>query len=250
MFMLRSIGLLLFTGVVFAAGTVTNDTRISSAVLGYDLQYRVYAPAGYDSLSDLPVLYLTDGPGFISEGRMPHVLDKLIADQNIGPIVAVFVDARNPDNLRDNRRNAQFLCNKEYLKFYVDELIPEIEENYPVNSSREGRAIMGLSFGGLNAACFGLFGVDTFSGLGMLSPANHPVPALLSAYAEMPLLPLKIFLSTGRPDDNTQANRKFRTVLQEKGYDMKYIEVTQDHNWDNWRPLLDDVLLYFYAREK
>ena len=63
----------------------------------------------------------------------------------------------------------------------------------------------------------------------------------------MPLLPLKIFLSTGSPNDNTKANRRFRTVLEEKGYPLKYIETQQGHNWDNWRPLIDDVLLYFYG---
>ena len=50
-------------------------------------------------------------------------------------------------------------------------------------------------------------------------------------------------------DDNTQANRSFRTVLKDKGYKMHYLEVREGHNWDNWRPLLDDVLLYFYALE-
>lgn len=247
--MIRSILLLLLAGIAFADGTVTDDIRVSSDVLGYDLQYRVYLPEDEDSRAGLPVLYLTDGPGYISQGYLPRVLDKMIAKGEIEPVVAVFVDARDPDNLRNNRRNDQFLCNRSYLEFYTNELIPEIEKNYPVTADREGRTIMGLSFGGLNAACFGLFGSDTFSGLGMQSPANHPVPNLLTAYEDMPLLPLKIFLSTGRPDDNTRANRKFRTVLQEKGYDLEYVEVSEGHNWKNWRPLLDDVLVYFYGAE-
>jgi enterochelin esterase-like enzyme len=108
---------------------------------------------------------------------------------------------------------------------------------------------MGLSFGGTNAACFGLLGHEIFSGIAMQSPANHPLPNLLPAYQEMPTLPLKIFLSTGVPDDNTRDNRRFRDVLQEKGYDMKYVEVQQGHNWDNWRPLIEDVLLYFFGTD-
>lgn len=124
---------------------------------------------------------------------------------------------------------------------------PEVEKDYPVVADRDGRTIMGLSFGGTNAACFGLLGYEVFSGIAMQSPANHPLPYLLPAYQEMPTSPLKIFLSTGVPDDNTQDNRRFRDVLQEKGYDMKYVEVRQGHNWDNWGPLLDDVLIYFYG---
>ena len=57
-----------------------------------------------------------------------------------------------------------------------------------------------------------------------------------------------MFLSTGKPNDNTTANRRFRNILQDKGYDLKYMEVRKGHNWDNWRPLIDDVLLYFYPR--
>jgi len=242
------IALLLFAaGTACANGTLTPDTRISSETLGYSLQYRVYVPQAAGSASDLPVLYITDGPGYVSQGRMQKVLDRLIESGKIEPVVAVFVDARDPDNLRTNRRNSQFLCNKDYLDFYVEELIPVVEKSWPVGRTRDHRGILGLSFGGTNAACFGLMGYETFSDIGMHSPANHPVKELLPAYEEMPLLPLKIFLSTGSPNDNTKANRRFRTVLEDKGYPMKYIETQQGHNWDNWRPLIDDVLLYFYG---
>jgi enterochelin esterase-like enzyme len=81
----------------------------------------------------------------------------------------------------------------------------------------------------------------------MHSPANHPVPALLPAYEKAPLLPLRIFLSTGNQFDNQKSNRKFRKILRDKGYPMEYIEVPYRHNWENWEPLIDDVLLYFFA---
>lgn len=245
--MTRVLLLLLLPGFVFADGAVSDNIRISSKVLGYDLQYRVYLPEDAQPESAYPVLYLTDGQGYISRGHLPMLLDKMIATGEIEPVIAVFVDPRDPDNLRNNRRNAQFLCNRDYLAFFTDELIPRIEKDYPAIAHRDGRTIMGLSFGGLNAACFGLFGYETFSNLGMQSPANHPVPKLLDVYEKMPLLPLRMFLTTGKPDDNTQANRRFRSVLKNKGYELKYIEVRQGHNWDNWQPLLDDALEFFYS---
>ncbi len=244
--MIRSLFLLLIAGTASADGTVTDDIRISSNVLGYDLQYRVYVPEAYDPANEHPVLFLTDGQNYLSRGHMSRILSSMITAGKIEPIIAVFVDPRDPDNLKSNRRNAQFLCNPDYLKFYTDELIPVIEAAYPVRTNRDGRTIMGLSFGGTNAACFGLLGYGTFSGIAMQSPANHPVQNLLPAYEELPTLPLKVFLSTGKPDDNTQANRRFRTILQDKGYDMEYVEVREGHNWENWRPLIDNVLLYFY----
>ena len=237
----------IITCPVFADGVLSDDKRIASSVLEYELQYRVYTPAGTPATSELPVLYVVDGPGYIRQGNMPMVLDALIDSGEINPLVVVFVDPRDPDNLRTNRRNSQFLCNKDYLDFYVEELIPVVEKSWPVGRTRDHRGILGLSFGATNAACFGLMGYETFSDIGMHSPANHPVKDLLPAYEEMPLLPLRMFLSTGSPNDNTQANRRFRTVLEDKGYPLKYIETQQGHNWDNWRPLIDDVLLYFYG---
>ena len=242
--------LLLTTGTAYAGGTLTSNLRIASDILSYNLQYRVYLPEGYESQEDLAVLYVVDGQSYIKQGVVPRVLNRLINAGTIEPVVVVFVDARDPDKLNDNRRNAQFFCNKDYLEFYRDELIPEIEQQYPVAKNREKRSVLGLSFGGLNSACFGLFGFDTFSGIGMQSPAYHPVPNLLSAYEKMPLLPLRIFLSTGKPDDNTAATRKLRDVLQNKGYPMEYIEVREGHNWSNWRPLIDDVLRFFYEIEE
>jgi len=35
-----------------------------------------------------------------------------------------------------------------------------------------------------------------------------------------------------------------RKLLREKGYPLKYVEVPYGHNW---KPLIDDVLLYFYG---
>lgn len=238
--------LLLLPGAAIADSTLTPDIRFSSEALGYDLQYRVYLPDGYESKENLPVLYVTDGQSYISRGRVPRVLDRLIEAGRMEPVIAVFVDPRDPDNLKHNRRNQEFTCNPDYLNFYSSELIPAIEEAYPAAPDRESRTILGLSFGGLNAACFGLMGYETFYGIGMHSPANHAVPGLLPGYRKLPVLPLNIFLSTGAPNDNTRANREFRNVLREKGYPLKYIEVQKGHNWDNWKPLIDDVLLYFY----
>ena len=245
-----SIAILLFiTGIAHAGGTLTPNQKITSDVLSYNLQYRVYLPEAYESYEDLAVLYVVDGQSYIKEGSVPRVLNRLIDSGSIEPVVVVFVDARDPEQLSNNRRNAQFFCNKLYLSFYRDELIPQIEQQYPVARDREKRSVLGLSFGGLNSACFGLLGFDTFSGIGMQSPAYHPVPKLLSAYQDMPLLPLRIFLSTGTPDDNTRATRKLRDVFKAKGYPMEYIEVREGHNWNNWRPLIDDVLRFFYEVE-
>ncbi len=228
-------------------GSLTDNLRIESTALGYSLQYRVYLPPGYEKRTALPVLYVTDGQWYIKDGKVPEVMDRLIAEKKMDPTIAVFVDNRNPDRLSENRRNRQFFCNQDYVKFYKEELIPTIDAQYPTAADRTERVVLGLSFGGLNSACFGLFASDVFEGIAMQSPATHPVPSLHAAYQSADPLPLNIFLSSGSQRDNEAQTRKFKSILEEKGYPMHYIEVPHGHNWDNWGPLIDDVLLYYFG---
>jgi len=221
-----------------------------SDALGYSLQYRVYLPAGHESMSDLPSMYVADGQWYIAEGGMRSVLDTLIEEGKIEPVLVVFVDNRNPVNLNENRRNRQFFCNPNYIDFYRDELVPRIDSTYNTRADRSSRGILGLSFGGLNSACFGLYAHDTFEDIAMQSPAMHPVPSIQQAYRDSVGLPLNIFLSSGDRRDNEDRTRHFRDILEDKEYPMKYMEVPFAHNWENWRPLLDDLLLYFYGQDE
>lgn len=250
---MRSIVLLIFLGVAgpaWSGGTLSEDIRIRSDALGYELQYRVYEPEGVRRGAELPTLYITDGQWYISRGELPQLLDAEIAAGNIEPVLVVFVDSRNPDNLQQNRRNQQFFCNPRYVDFFTDELLPAIDETYPTAAEREGRVILGLSFGGRNSACFGLMAHDAFAGIAMQSPANSEmVDELRFQYMAQDRLPLKIFMSVGTLNDNTQAGRQFMETLKFQEYDLTYREVEEGHDWDNWGPLLDDVLHTFFARD-
>ncbi len=231
-------------------GTLTDNIRVTSQQLGYDLQYRLYLPAGHEDLSDLPVIYVVDGQWYIETGEMHLTLDELIAARRIAPVIAVFVDNRDPDNLRYNRRNGQFFCNEDYIRFFTDELIPTIDADLNTRSAADSRVILGLSFGGLNSACLGLHAHDAIRGIAMQSPAMHPVRYIFSAYEDSTRMPIDVFLSSGNARDNEARTRRLRDILQDKGYPLKYIEVPFGHDWDNWKPLLDDVLLHYFAIDR
>lgn len=233
----------------FASGNLSKNILIKSDILGYSLQYRVYTPQGMSQDDKLPTIYVTDGQSYIDQGHMVTVLDELITSRKMVPIIAVFVDNRNPEDLRENRRNYQLLCNENYVKFYLFELIKTIEKNYPVSTDRIDRVIQGVSFGGFNAACFGLMAYDKFGGISMHSPANSKFLKLLQNEYEMSdTLPLKIFLSIGNKNDNSIQGVRFMKVLLKKNYDLTYRKNNEGHNWKNWKPLIDDALLTFFAK--
>ena len=56
----------------------------------------------------------------------------------------------------------------DYLSFYNEELISQIEKDYS-EGSKDTRGILGLSFGGLNSMDFAIQGNDTFGKVVCLS---------------------------------------------------------------------------------
>ena len=253
-FLIRRLGVLaILVGFIPALpadeNTLGENQRIASTHLGYELQYSIYKPVGTYADETLPTLYVTDGQGYLAQGNFKSILDTAIRTGLIEPIIVVFLDSRNPDNLQENRRNSQFMCSTKFATFFADELIPSISRRQPVSLSRDDRVILGVSFGGLNSACFGLMLSDLFSGIAMQSPASADHLAVVGdLYDKKEVLPLKMFLSVGSRNDNTGAVKKFARVLEKKGYDLTFIKVTGEHDWDNWTPLIDDVLLTFFKK--
>ena len=163
-----------------ASSSLTDNQSLESRILAYALQYRVYLPNGYDESKRYPVIYFTDGQWFLSADDVVSVLDTQVESSQIMPVIAVFVDSLNPDKPKQNRRNKQFMCNRDYLQFFVNELVPEVSGKYSASLDRRQRIIEGLSFGGLNAAGFGVMASDVFGGIAMLSHASNQHLKLVS----------------------------------------------------------------------
>ena len=242
---------LLFAYVAVASeGILGENQRISSAQLGYDLQYRIYWPASMSVDDKLPSLYVTDGQWYLEQGDIKSVLDRAISTGLIKPVLVVLLDSRNPDKPDENRRTEQFMCSPDFATFFATELVPTISREQPVSLSRNDRVILGLSFGALNSACFGLMLPDLFAGVAMQSPASGDhVDVVRKLYEKSEALPLKMFLSVGTKNDNLAATKRFRRVLESKAYDLTYTTVRKGHDWQNWGPLLDDVLVTFFSSQ-
>ena len=231
-------------------GQLSPNITITSSHLGYDVQYRVFIPKHYSELDDLPTIYVTDGQDYIKSGEMPRLMKRLVGQNRMRPAIAVFIDSRDTANLSHNRRNSQFVCNYQYFEFVTKELVNKIDSDYRTSPNAEDRVILGLSLGGLNSACFGLLASDTFTGIAMQSPYTFPVPDLIGYYEKSERLPLNFFISTGARNDGRRQARVLRKALEKKGYPIKYREVIGSHDWYNWRPLLDDILVYYFPQEK
>jgi enterochelin esterase-like enzyme len=220
----------------------------NSANLNYAVQYKVYTPYGYEQLANLPVMYITDGHEYADDklGSMVIVLDNLIHQQRIQPIVVVFVDPRDPANSSTNRRMQEYRANRKFADFLSDELVPAVDAAYKTNREATQRAILGTSLGGWNSAYVGRVRSDVFQRIGIHSPAFDA--AIVQEYQAAERLPLKIFMSTGTINDTQNQARSMKSVLEQKGYSLQYVEVNEGHSWGNWRGLLQEPLVYFFPK--
>jgi enterochelin esterase family protein len=229
-----------------ARGAITGNTRVTSTNLGYQVQYRVYTPAGYNSeqLSQLPVLYVTDGHEYLADhmGSLTAVLDNLIDDRTLRPTIAVFIDPRDPNNLGNNRRISEYNMNANFAGFVADELVPAIDAAYRTSANAADRVILGTSMGGLNSAYFGATQSDTFQKIAIQSPAFSFNSSIYELYDHPPQTPLEIFMTAGTINDGN-GGRTMDQILDRNGYNYTYVEANEGHSWGNWRGQLGSMLV-------
>ncbi|NNF57029.1 MAG: hypothetical protein HKN04_02200, partial [Rhodothermaceae bacterium] len=226
-------------------GAFSDNLVIESTHLGYPVHYRVYTPADYDTLSELPVLYVTDGHEYSDDrlGAARIVLDNLIDDGRAAPAIAVFVDPRAVGNPSNNQRSEQYVQNPDFAAFIAEELVPAIDAAYRTQPDRDHRAILGTSLGGLFSAYLGLLYPDVFNRLAIQSPAfwvsESPDwwtgPSIYAMMADAPDGEFVIHMSTGTINDTEDGARQMRDVMEENGHALTYREVPEGHSWGNWR---------------
>jgi enterochelin esterase family protein len=211
--------------------------------------YKTYLPPQYESLENLPIIYVTDGYEYLHPkmGNMVAVLDNLILEKKIKPIIAVFMDHREPVNRSNNRRMEELNLNPLYLKFFIDELIPQIEKDLKVDKRPASRGIMGTSVGGLAAAYFSFSRSDVFGLAGIQSPAFYTQPQIYKI-CDTPENPsIKVYMTAGTVNDVSPGTRKMKAILEKTACSYHYKEVNEGHSWGNWRNLIDDILIDFFS---
>ncbi|HTJ50983.1 MAG TPA: alpha/beta hydrolase-fold protein [Cyclobacteriaceae bacterium] len=229
-------------------GKVEKDILINSSILKYQITYSTYVPPDYKPEVTYPVIYVTDGYEYMHErmGNMITILDNLIALKKIKPIIAVFIDHREPVNRSNNRRMNELAMSERYLQFVTDELIPQVESKYLISKDPAQRAILGTSMGGLTAAYFAFSKPGLFGLAGIQSPAFWFKPEIYT-YCDNPQNPpVKTFLTNGTINDTQEGAHKMKDILDKNTCQYQYKEVNQGHSWGNWRDLIDDILIYFF----
>lgn len=232
-------------------GTYSDNKRIKSSALNYTLQYRVYTPPNYSNLKDLPVLYVLDGHEYANDqlGATITVLDNLIHLNKIKPIIAVFIDPRDPNNLDINRRTQEFATSQDYNNFFVNELIPQINSTYKTSKRKQDIGLLGTSLGGLNTTYLGFKNPSLIGNLAIQAPAFwYKEKQIFDLVRQTNSASFNVFMSVGTIGDNIIDARQMNQEFKRLKLNTNYIEVNEGHSWGAWSAQIDDILLQFYSK--
>jgi enterochelin esterase-like enzyme len=143
-----------------------------------------------------------------------------------------------PGGGRGAGMGVEFEAYAAFEKELVSDLIPFIEKRYSVNSSREQRALAGLSMGGGQSLNFGLANLNTFAWVGGFSSApNTSQPAQLVPDPAAATKQLKLlWVSCGDQDSLFNISQGVHTYLAERNVPhVWHIDVGGAHTFPVWK---------------
>ena len=228
-------------------------TTIDSRVFDGQRQVQVYLPARFRRRRQYPLLVVHDGSDFLTYAALATVLDNLIHRLLIPPMVVALTDPGD--------RLIEYAGDTRHADHLATELIPQLERSLPLEGTPSTRGLMGASFGAvasLHAAWrhpgyFGRLllasGSFAFSDIGPHSrgPTFDPVVEFINAFRNDPgPCAKRMFLSCGIYESLIYENRSMLPLLRDAGVQVRYEEVRDGHNWENWRDRLKSALSWLY----
>ena len=214
-----------------------------SLSLGSTRRAVIYTPPNYQPDQTYPVLYLLHGigdteMGWWRKGDVDIILDNLIADKLIEPLIVVMPNGRaGRTTTVDSPRSAQFTAFAAFEDDLLQDLVPYVDQHYAVKADRNQRALAGLSMGGGQSLNFGLGHLDVFSWIGAFSPA--PNAKAVSELIPQPARTIEklnlLWLSCGDSDRLMNISKSFHEGLEIRNVPHVWHVNVGGHTWPVWK---------------
>lgn len=226
---------------------------LASQVFDEPRAIQVYLPARFRPTRRYPLLVVHDGTDFLRYAGLKTVLDNLIHRLELPPLIAALTDSP--------RRLIEYADDASHARYLAGELVPALEARYPLARTRDARCLLGASFGAvasLSAAwrhpgVFGnlclLSGSFAFTDIGAhdRGPVFDPVVEFVNAFRASPGRPSeRVYLACGIYESLIYYNRSIYPLLQATGMNVRFSEVRDGHNWENWRDRLREGLSWLF----
>lgn len=227
---------------------------------GTSRHWWVYVPKQYDGKTPACVMVFQDGQGY--KDYVPTTFDNLIARNEMPVTVGIFIEPGKFENGRSNRSFEYDTLSDQYARFLLEEILPETEKSVKLRHDAAGRAIAGISSGGICAFTVAWERPDQFSKVlswvgsftniasgKSMREGGHNYPALIR---KTPPKPLRIFLQDGENDlDNMHgswplANQQMAKALKFAKYDYQFVYGEGFHSNKHGKAILPDSLRWLW----
>lgn len=224
----------------------------------------IYIPAQYKPENPACVMVFQDGGG--AKNYTPIVFDNLIAKGQMPVTVGIFISPGTLANGGSNRSFEYDTLSDQYVRFLLEEILPEAEKTVKLKHDAASRAIAGISSGGICAFTAAwerpnefskvLSWVGSFTGIAtrikdgrVVQPGGDNYPSLIRKTEKKPI---RVFLQDGLNDlDNEHgswpyANYAMERALNYKGYDYKFVMGNGFHSDRHGRAIMPDALRWLW----
>jgi enterochelin esterase family protein len=208
-----------------------------SRSLGGSRRVWFYLPPGYaaDTETLYPVMYVLDGGNYVEKMDVPRVLDHLIANKSIPPVIAVFSEPGD--------RQEEYSRNAKWRAFIVNELVPAVDKRFRTFPTPDHRVILGSSLAAYGAIDLAVAAPSVFGLCAALAPPAQTATVVSNqAAARSAVVSIKFFVLGGVYDSLIDGARLLRTTLDSYQAPVTYLEVSEGHNTNTFRGHLDDAL--------
>jgi enterochelin esterase family protein len=242
-------------------GTVTKHTFESSGIYpGTTTEYSVYVPAQYKESEPACVMVFQDGAGYVDPKgvvRAPTVFDNLIHKGEIPVTIGIFINPGKKERPYDQREAQYVPLNDTYARFLLEEILPEVGKDYNLVDDASGRAICGMSDGGLCSFTVVWERYDAFSkaishiGSYTRLRGGSEYPYLIRKTRGNPK-PIRVFLQDGANDINilegnwTLGNRQMESALMFARYDYRFEWGVGGHDTRHGGAIFPDTLRWIW----
>ena len=245
-------------------GKVTKSSWTSEIFPGTVRDYWVYVPAQYDGNEPACLMVFQDGGAYVSptgQFRVPVVFDNLIHKKEMPVTVGVFINpgvvppAKTGEKPRQNRSFEYDTLSDQYARFLEKEILPAVAKQVKLRQDLAGRAICGISSGGICAFTAAWERPDLFgkvlSHVGSFTNirGGDVYPGLVRKTEKKPI---RVFLQDGSGDlDNLfgswpLANQQMAAALSFAKYDYKFEYGDGGHNGKHGGAILPDSLRWLW----
>ena len=233
-------------------GTI-DHASVHSDEYGAEFAFKLYIPARFRRGRRYPLLIVHDGEDYLRYSSLQAVLDNMIHRLEIPPMIVALIGSQ--------QRLEDYAASVKHGNFLAREMLPALEERFPLMRWPGTRGLMGASFGAVASLATawrhpGVFGrlllqsgSFAFADIGHHNrgPVFDPVAKFVNEFREAPGHPAeKIFVSCGMYESLIYENRSLVPLLQSTGMDVRYVEARDGHNWENWRDRLREGLSWLF----